>query len=249
MSDVDPRIERALAGLRREWGPPAGGEQAMLADFHARLAQRPEPPEPPEPESSLPVRAEPLAELGYAAKVVAATLVTTALGLGVVAGVGRALQSEPSAKPRHEQAHEQAHEHEQAPERDTNPPQRGTARSAVGEANESDLATSQPTPAVTKRSTTPARTRASEPDTLDLEAELALLQAAEAAAGETSIEQLEQHAKRFPSGALASEREGLWIVRLCELGRTSEAGPRADRFAREHATSLMNERIRGACSK
>lgn len=236
MSDADPRIERALAGLRREWSPPPDSEAAMLADFHARLAQM---PEAPEPDASVPAPSDVLAQVGHAAKVVAATLVTTALGLAVVAGVGRALRPEPAPQP--------AAIVEPRPAARAEPPREVTAVSPLVEPE--PAAPLVDAGATSERPATRTRTREHVGERVDLEAELALLRAAEAAGGEDSLTLLEQHAKEFPSGALASEREGLSLVRLCELGRTSEAKPRAERFAREHASSLMNERIEQACSK
>ena len=77
----------------------------------------------------------------------------------------------------------------------------------------------------------------------------AIGRAAEAASGEDSLARLDEHAERFANGALASEREGLTIVRLCELGRVDEARPRIEAFAQAHASSLMHARIEKACSK
>lgn len=243
MSDADPRIERALAGLRREWSPPPGVEAAMLADLHARLADAPaqplEPSEPPGPP-------ELLAQLGYATKIVVATLVTTAIGLGVVAGVGRALRPVPEGRrdavvePLREVAAAPGAEDPPSPPASQPSPALPPQLASTSEASE---ASEHPAPRPRTRE------RASEPASIDLAAELALLRAAEAASGEDSLARLDEHAERFAKGALASEREGLTIVRLCELGRVDEARPRAEAFARAHASSLMHARIEKACSK
>jgi hypothetical protein len=240
MSDADPRIERALAGLRREWSPPPGVEAAMLADLHARLADAPaqplEPSEPPGPP-------ELLAQLGYATKIVVATLVTTAIGLGVVAGVGRALR--PASERGRDAVVEPLREVAAAPGAEA--PGRSPAPARQAGVEPTREAGERPAPRPAPRTRT--RERASEPASIDLAAELALLRAAEAASGEDSLARLDEHAERFAKGALASEREGLTIVRLCELGRVDEARPRAEAFARAHASSLMHARIEKACSK
>lgn len=240
MSDADPRIERALAGLRREWSPPPGVESAMLADFRARLADAPaQTVEPSEP----PGAPELLGQLGYATKVVVATLVTTAIGLGVVAGVGRALRPAPEGRrdavvePRREVAVAQGAEDPPSPPASQPSPALPPQLASTSEASEHPV----PRPRT--------RERTSEPASIDLAAELALLRAAEAASGEDSLARLEEHAERFAKGALASEREGLTIVRLCELGRVDEARPRIEAFAQAHASSLMHARIEKACSK
>lgn len=240
MSDADPRIERALAGLRREWSPPSGVESAMLADFHARLADAPaQTVEPSEP----PAAPELLGQLGYATKVVVATLVTTAIGLGVVAGVGRALRPAPAG--RRDAVVEPLREVAVAPgaEDPPSPPASQPSPALPPQLASTSEASEHPAPR------TRTRERTSEPTSIDLAAELALLRAAEAANGEDSLARLDEHAERFANGALASEREGLTIVRLCELGRVDEARPRIEAFAQAHASSLMHARIEKACSK
>ena len=84
-----------------------------------------------------------------------------------------------------------------------------------------------------------------------LAAEAALLQAAQTAlasgAPAAALLQLEQHAREFPAGALAQEREALRVVALCAAGREREGRAEAATFLRAHAGSVLAERVRGAC--
>lgn len=64
--------------------------------------------------------------------------------------------------------------------------------------------------------------------------EIALLQQAQAELGGNpgrALALTQQHARRFPGGALSQEREAIAIQALAGLGRTAEARARAERFA------------------
>jgi hypothetical protein len=84
-----------------------------------------------------------------------------------------------------------------------------------------------------------------------LAAEAALLQGAQTAlasgAPAAALLQLEQHAREFPAGVLAQEREALRVVALCAAGREREGRAEAATFLRAHAGSVLAERVRGAC--
>jgi hypothetical protein len=78
------------------------------------------------------------------------------------------------------------------------------------------------------------------------ESEIALLQAAQAAlrGNPTSALALaDRHAVRFPTGALAQEREVIAIEALVALGRREEANERGARFARDFPDSAHRPRI------
>ncbi len=85
-----------------------------------------------------------------------------------------------------------------------------------------------------------------------MDEELALLESAyEAlrkgdAAG--ALAEAERHAARFPSGALAQEREVLAIDALVRLGRRAEAETRAAGFRARYPTSTHGVRIQGLLS-
>ena len=59
---------------------------------------------------------------------------------------------------------------------------------------------------------------------------------------------LQEHARRFPSGALSQEREAVRILALCQLGRQSEARRAAKVFLRSAGASPLVPRIRESCA-
>lgn len=82
--------------------------------------------------------------------------------------------------------------------------------------------------------------------------ELALIrQAAEALRHEQparALQLLEQHAARFPRGALLQERVGMVVVALCQQGRFSEAEPLREHFLENAPKSPLAGRIVRACA-
>jgi len=59
---------------------------------------------------------------------------------------------------------------------------------------------------------------------------------------------LDEHASRFPGGALAEERTALRVLALCDLGRTVEARRAADVFIKRSPSSPLVPRLRGSCA-
>jgi hypothetical protein len=59
---------------------------------------------------------------------------------------------------------------------------------------------------------------------------------------------VDEHARRFPSGALAEERDMERIVALCALGRRDDATRATLRFTRAYPSSSHDARIREACA-
>lgn len=59
---------------------------------------------------------------------------------------------------------------------------------------------------------------------------------------------LERHRERYPSGALAEEREASRVLALCKLGRVAEARSAADTFVTAHPRSPAVPRVRAACA-
>jgi hypothetical protein len=59
----------------------------------------------------------------------------------------------------------------------------------------------------------------------------------------------EQHASRFPAGALAEERDALAVQALALDGRADEAKSRADRFAKKYPRSIFRAAVERAVSK
>lgn len=99
------------------------------------------------------------------------------------------------------------------------------------------------------------RTRSTEvtdaPATDGFAEEVALLASARAALGagdaKQAIATLSSHAKRFPAGKLAREREVSWITALCALGRDAEAKRRAADFLRRDDDSPHAAKVRASC--
>jgi hypothetical protein len=81
----------------------------------------------------------------------------------------------------------------------------------------------------------------------DLEAELALIGAAQRALGRNApaeaVRSLDEHARQFPRGALSSEREGLRAIASCRAGQKALAS----RFLARQPGSPLAARIRSAC--
>jgi len=98
----------------------------------------------------------------------------------------------------------------------------------------------------------PSARPATEPAEGALTHETRLVSEARAAlrAGNASgaLQRLEEHARTFPAGVLAEERDAERVAALCALGRTSEARARATRFSREHPTSALGAKVRATCA-
>ena len=82
-------------------------------------------------------------------------------------------------------------------------------------------------------------------------AEVALLRDAHAALqsgnAALAVVLLDEHARRFPTGALGEERDAARIFALCALGRTSEARASTDRFLAAYPRSPQAARVRSSC--
>ena len=83
-------------------------------------------------------------------------------------------------------------------------------------------------------------------------AEVALMRDAQVAlrAGNAprALRLVDEHAQRYPFGALAEEREALRVFALCDLGRTAEAGAEATIFLSAHPQSPIADRVRSSCN-
>lgn len=86
----------------------------------------------------------------------------------------------------------------------------------------------------------------------DVEAELALVRQANTAkkAGklDEALSLLSEHAKDFPGGVLAQEREVLRAEVLCARGDKTQARTLVERFASRHPTSALLGRMNGVCA-
>ena len=62
-----------------------------------------------------------------------------------------------------------------------------------------------------------------------------------------ALNELDQHARRFPNGALAEERAAERVLALCQLGRLDEARADAAKFFARYPNSPQGGRVRGSC--
>jgi hypothetical protein len=87
--------------------------------------------------------------------------------------------------------------------------------------------------------------------TAEVESEVLLISEAHAAlqAGDAlpALVLLDEHARRFPAGALTEERESSRVAALCVLGRGAEARALAEQFLRVFPNSLHAARLRSSC--
>lgn len=60
---------------------------------------------------------------------------------------------------------------------------------------------------------------------------------------------LSEHARSFPSGVLQEEREGLWVLALCEAGATARARAARARFLARWPGSVLVKQVRAVCGK
>jgi hypothetical protein len=86
-----------------------------------------------------------------------------------------------------------------------------------------------------------------------LEEELSLIAAASQALdggdARAALRRLENHRSRFGAGFLTEEREGLWVVALCQAGRMPEAASARDEFERRAPRSPLRRRIATQCDR
>lgn len=105
-----------------------------------------------------------------------------------------------------------------------------------------------PSASARPRATALARTRPSVAPESTLAAELALLRPARSSAPAQALALLDEHARRYPRGVLAEERQAQRIVALCGLGRRDEATTALAAFERAYPQSPHTQRARRACA-
>ncbi|MBX7194635.1 MAG: hypothetical protein K1X94_21450, partial [Sandaracinaceae bacterium] len=91
-----------------------------------------------------------------------------------------------------------------------------------------------------------------EPDFSAIERETELLREAHAAAqrgdARGALTLLEQHARLFPRGALATERRGLRILALCDVGEVETARREAAAFLAAQPPAGLAARVSRSCA-
>ena len=116
---------------------------------------------------------------------------------------------------------------------------------------ETALAVPTPTATHAAAAAAPATATATPAPASSVSAELTLLRDAHAALqsgnAARAVALLDEHARRFPAGALGEERDAARIFALCALGRASEARVASDRFLAGFPRSPHAARVRSSC--
>jgi hypothetical protein len=236
MTELHELLRRDLELLRDRQSPPPGVDARVLEAVEA-IGFGPEGPSEPdtEPDVGWDGAANDVAghaghaghagaQLVWVAKIVAATLALTGaglLGIGATARVIRANQAQSSSVTSGVDTTATIATTDAGPELPTPPPPPLTEQVVPGlEATEP--ATEQARSTISATPLPSPTTEVQHPD--PLAAELALIEAARTAVDAASaLALLRQHARRFPDGLLATERELLIIERLCALGEYDTA--------------------------
>lgn len=245
MSPLDP-LDAELAGLfEREQAehhpePMAREEVLLRAERAIRLSALVPAPAPAHPPAPLPSPTSLLA--GAPAKIMLAVALAAAFGGGVV--VGRASAPTASSTPAPVALASSA---PSAPSSDRTLAQRDAGTPSI-EASALPAATlpspSTSAPSLRPRPADGAGDLAKEQELVDTaRGALARGRAAEALAA------TEQHAARFPTGALAEERDALAVQAVVLDGRSVEARLRADRFVRKYPRSIFRAAVERAVAK
>ncbi|MFV8751014.1 hypothetical protein ACNOYE_10755 [Nannocystaceae bacterium ST9] len=240
MIELDDRLLRDLARLRVREGPPGDAEDRVLAALQTEIGGGPSGGGEGGPGGSELVGVD----MAFAAKVIAATAAMTSAGLLLIKLGASALAIDEDPQPR-------------AATRIASPP---TLRERSEGSREPVEPEPEPAPTrvspselepvePTKRARVVADELADPPlDADPLAAELALLEQARADEDpDERLRLLDRHRDRFPSGALAAERDVLRITTLCELDRVVEARRAAEGFLSAHPRSPLRSRLRSGC--
>lgn len=99
----------------------------------------------------------------------------------------------------------------------------------------------------------PKPKRRAEPKVVeDLAAEATLLHRAQSAwrnkDSQAALQVLEDHRRRYPRSQLSSERDGLRVLVLCDLGRKGEARTLAKKFLRQAPDSPLRASVEESCA-
>ncbi|EDM76536.1 hypothetical protein PPSIR1_23314 [Plesiocystis pacifica SIR-1] len=243
-------MTRSVELLRARREPRMGAEDRILAQLEATVGGTPDGggsdgAGPQGGAGSGGAGAGPL----YAAKIVLATATLTALGLGALRLGAVLLGPSPAPSPARS-ARAEAPPPATAPALTPTEAPVDAAPSSQPVADESE----RPPASVhgNAKASTPPRTAPEDSGTSAnadaVAAELALIEAARAAEGPRAvIERLEAHAREFPEGLLADERELLWTLADCERGQLDAATTRARSFIERRPSSPLVDRMLHAC--
>jgi hypothetical protein len=129
------------------------------------------------------------------------------------------------------------------------PPQASGQASQPAEASSPPDASSLPR-GRSEKSLDPTKSGGSSEPTIDEEVKLMTAAQAALRSGQPrqALHLLNEHARRFPNGKLASTRAVAHMVALCAMGRADEARSEADRFLAKNPSSPFAERVRNVCT-
>jgi hypothetical protein len=236
MTQLDDTTRRALLAVD---DPPRGMQEHI---YRAIMAGGP----PPDGGHGEPGFGGPASggamDVGFAAKVVGATIGMTSAGLALLMLTSAGIRAVNRAERERERV---VVEDRRAGE--------SKPASAVVESDplEATSVAIEPTPAIVAREDRePSATTDSEPESPSstLEAELALMkQAREARSPAVTLALLEQHRDEFTDGVLTDEREVMRIEALCALGRADEAEQAAALFVAAKPAHPLRSRVEPAC--
>ena len=233
--------------------PPVGSASAGWQRLQRSIvAAAPAPFDLPPPGVETLAVAKTGAGLGLVGKVLATTVIVGATTTAVVVA-----RPEPTPAPTVARA-----VHEDAPRPRARPPAARAPTSAAippavvdpgGEVPPAPAPVPEPLPAERVRKPKSATVPTPPPivDASALEREAALVAASQRALAqnrpERALDLLEQHARTFPHGGMAEDRDALRVVALCAAGRTDDAATQRTKFFRRWPKSLHASRVRAAC--
>jgi hypothetical protein len=250
MVELDEATRRAL--LARE-GPPASARAEILAGLRTRLDGPDGPDDPDDPGDAGDLGGSEAAlvdsvagaggQIAWAAKIVGATLGLTGAGLLTIKLAAVALSST-TAEPPRPMPEIAAPETPAVVESDEAMLEPVLPEQPLPEPTQIDA----PSPEPVVARATPSKTETES----TLAAELALIRAAKQLRDQdpaAALAELELHARRFPTGSLAPERESMRVELLCALGRRDAATQTWARFLEQHGDSPLRARVIASCKK
>lgn len=235
MTQLDDTTRRALLAVD---DPPRGMQERV---YRAIMAGGPPDGGQGETGSGGPASGGAM-DVGFAAKVVGATIGMTSAGLALLVLTSAGIRAVNRVEPERERV---AIEDRRAGE---SKPTNAVVESDLPEAT--SVAIEPATTTVEREDREPSATTDSEPESPSstLEAELALMkQAREAKSPAATLALLEQHRSEFANGVLTDEREVMRIEALCALGRGDEAEQAAAVFVAAKPAHPLRSRVEPAC--
>jgi hypothetical protein len=239
MVEHDELMRQAVAEFRAKRSPPPGARARVFAALQLQLGGPPGGFDPSGGGSAGAGTSSTAASVGWTAKVVAATVSMAGGGLLLVWAGANVLQT-PS--PEREQVRDEITVVDTIDVGDVPP----LEDAGIPAEDESAISVYPGAPTKPRAAASPEPPVLAPADTLT--AELALLGAAKRASDpEAALVLLEQHAREYPSGTMAIEREALAVVALCRLDRTDAARDRARKLIAMRPSLPLLHHMRDEC--